>query len=86
MTLTKDEFSKLFLNSGLKDCQQSEYGVDIELEAQLKASFPKPGDDEVIRKFITENVGSNSIGVNARLFLGFIKSDIFFCQLAEHLP
>jgi len=54
--LTKDEFSALFLNAGLAGCRQSAYGVDIALEAQLKASFPKPGDEEVIRKMVTDDV------------------------------
>ena len=64
--LTKDEFAALFLNSGLTDCQQSAYCVEIELEAQLKASFPKPGDDEVIRKMIMDDVEVDTIGINAR--------------------
>ncbi|GAM10375.1 putative methyltransferase YcgJ [Geobacter sp. OR-1] len=65
--LTREEFSALFLNSGLQECRQSGYGVDIELEAQLKASFPKPGDEEIIRKMVTEDVGVDSIGINARV-------------------
>ncbi len=64
--LTKDEFAALFLNSGLTDCQQSAYGVEIELEVQLKASFPKPGDDEVIRKMVMDDVEVDTIGINAR--------------------
>lgn len=50
--LSREEFSTLFLNSGLQDCRHSAYGVDIELEAQLKASFPKPGDEEIIRRMV----------------------------------
>lgn len=64
--LTKEEFSNLFLNSGLQECRQTSYGVDIELEAQLKASFPKPGDEEIIRRMVTDDVGIDSIGINAR--------------------
>jgi hypothetical protein len=64
--LTKDEFASLFLSSELSQCRQSAYGVDIELESQLKASFPKPGDEEVIRRMVTGDVGIDSIGISAR--------------------
>ena len=64
--LTKDEFTALFLKSVLTDCRQSAYGVNIELETQLKASFPKPGDEEVIRKMVTDDVEVDAIGINAR--------------------
>lgn len=64
--LTKKEFAALFQNSGLVDCRQSAYGVDIELETQLKASFPNPGDEEIIRKLVTDDVVVDSIGINAR--------------------
>lgn len=70
--LTREEFTTLFLNSGLQDCKQSAYGVDIELEAQLRASFPKPGDEEIIRKIVTDDVGVDTIGINARIAEGKI--------------
>ncbi|QWV92367.1 methyltransferase domain-containing protein [Geomonas oryzisoli] len=64
--LTEDEFEALFQHSGLVDCRRSAYGVDIELETQIKASFPKPGDDRVIRELVTADVGIDSLGINAR--------------------
>ena len=64
--LTRDEFAELFSNSGLRNCQQSSYGVEIELESQLKASFPKPGDEAVIRNMVTDDIGENQLGINAR--------------------
>lgn len=64
--LTRNEFAALFLNSGLSDCRQSAYGIDIELETQLKASFPKPGDEEMIRRMVTDDVGVDRLGINAR--------------------
>ena len=65
--LTQEEFAELFLKSGLVDSRQSAYGVDIELEAQLRASFPKPGDEEIIRKMVTGDIENNSFGINARM-------------------
>jgi len=64
--LTRDEFAGLFKDSCLVNCLQSSYGVDIELESQLKASFPKQGDEPVIRKMVTDDIGKNQLGVNAR--------------------
>ncbi|QWV96384.1 methyltransferase domain-containing protein [Geomonas nitrogeniifigens] len=64
--LTEEEFSTLFQRSGLVDCRRSTYGVDIELETQIRASSPKPGDDQVIREMVTADVGVDSLGINAR--------------------
>ena len=64
--LTRDEFAELFKHSGLVQCRQSAYGVEIELENQLKASFPKPGDEPVIRKMVTEDIGKDQLGIHAR--------------------
>ncbi|GAW66504.1 type 11 methyltransferase [Geoanaerobacter pelophilus] len=64
--LTHDEYAALFLDSGLLDCRKSAYGVDIELETQLLASFPKPGDEPKLREMVTNDVGVDSLGVNAR--------------------
>jgi len=70
--LTTEEFASLFQQSGLEDCRQSAYGVDIELEAQLKASFPKPGDTERLREMITTDIGVNEFGINARMAKGTV--------------
>ncbi|MEI6209171.1 MAG: methyltransferase domain-containing protein [Desulfuromonadales bacterium] len=70
--LTTAEFSALFQQSGLEACRQSAYGVEIELEAQLKASFPKPGDTERLREMITADIGVNEYGINARRANGTI--------------
>lgn len=64
--LTTEEFAALFLQSGLHDCRRSAYGVEIELETQLRASFPRPGDKEKLRQLVTADIGSNSLGIDAR--------------------
>jgi ubiquinone/menaquinone biosynthesis C-methylase UbiE len=64
--LTHEEFAALFHKSGLLDCRQSAYGVDIELETQLRASFPKPGDEPKLRDMITNDIGTDCLGINAR--------------------
>ncbi|HET6418574.1 MAG TPA: methyltransferase domain-containing protein [Geobacteraceae bacterium] len=64
--LTQDEFAALFLRSGLCACRQSAYGVDIELETQLRASFPNTGDEPELREMIINDIGVDNLGINAR--------------------
>lgn len=64
--LTTVEFDELFSQSGLENCSQSGYGVDIELEAQLKASFPKEEDIPKLREMVTGDIGINDLGINAK--------------------
>lgn len=62
--LTTEEFAQLLQQSGLLHCRRTQYQVAIELEAQLKASFPKPGDSERLRRMITDDIGINRLGIN----------------------
>ena len=64
--LTHEEFAALFQHSGLLDCHQSAYGVDIELETQIRASFPNPGDEPKLRDMVTNDIGIDNLGINAR--------------------
>lgn len=64
--LTTEEFAGLFLNSGLVDCRQTGYGVELGLEAQLAASFPAPGGRELLREMVTADIGTDALGINAR--------------------
>lgn len=53
--------------SGLKNLRRGCYRVEMELEKQLKSSFPKPGDDEKIRNIFRNDIGLNSLGMDAHL-------------------
>lgn len=64
--LTTKEFADLFLASGLTDCRQAEYKIELNLEAQLAASFPAPGGKELLREMVTTDIGSDALGINAR--------------------
>lgn len=64
--LTEPEFEALVTASGLAECRRTAYGVDIELESQLRASFPKPGDEPVLREMVTADIGANRLGIDAR--------------------
>jgi ubiquinone/menaquinone biosynthesis C-methylase UbiE len=64
--LKHEEFAELFKHSTLIDCRQSRYGVDIELETQIRASFPNPGDEAKLRDMVTTDIGIDNLGINAR--------------------
>ncbi|MFH1029188.1 MAG: methyltransferase type 11, partial [Pseudomonadota bacterium] len=60
------EFDALFRQSGLVDCTKSGYGVPIELETQLRASFPDPEDVPTLREMVTRDIGVDRLGIAAR--------------------
>ncbi len=64
--LNTGELDAWFSAEGLTECRRSEYPVNVELEEQLHASFPNPGDDVTLREMITDDIGKNAIGINAR--------------------
>ncbi len=63
--LSPGEFEGLLEGSGLRDLRRASTTVKMELEQQLRASFPLPGDDERIRKAVTQDVGVNALGMDA---------------------
>lgn len=63
--LTHQEFEQLFHEIKLHNNRQATYALEVELEQQLKASFPNSGDDVKIRTIIKQDIGINKIGVNA---------------------
>lgn len=65
--LSIEEFDSIMASSGLVDIQRSGYEVDMELEQQLAASFPNPGDDEKLRGIFREDLTSNRLGTKTRL-------------------
>lgn len=64
--LTTGEFERLIRQSGLEDCRRTQYEVEIELEAQIKASFPLPGDAERLRSMITYDIGVDRFGITPK--------------------
>lgn len=62
-TLTLQELQNVAADVGLINLTVKFYKVEIELEQQLKASFPKDKSDlETIRKAAIEDVGKNKLG------------------------
>lgn len=64
--LSVEEFDALFTRSGLTDLQRSAYGVDMELEQQLEASFPEEGGKDILRALFEEDLKTNALGTNTR--------------------
>ena len=53
--------------SRLRNLLRGSYKVEMEIEKQLKASFPNPGDDEKIRDIFRKDIGVNSLGMDAHM-------------------
>jgi ubiquinone/menaquinone biosynthesis C-methylase UbiE len=63
--LTISEFVTMVWEVGLQDLRTGYHKVEVEMENQIKASFPNPGDDEKIRRILREDLGKDTLGVGA---------------------
>lgn len=64
--LSLPEFTALFSRSDLVDSAQARYSVDVNLEEQLAASFPKENDAAKVRAIIAKDIGTNKTGTQPR--------------------
>lgn len=64
--LTTAELERMMAAVGLEGIRAGRCQVDMELERQLAASFPCPGDAERLRALLRADVGRDRIGVGAR--------------------
>jgi hypothetical protein len=62
-----DEWENFMRKSGLKNFRRGSYKVEMELEKQLKTSFPNPGDEKKIRNIFRNDICVNSLGMDAHL-------------------
>jgi len=60
--LSVTEFSTLFEQAGFNKLNSDFYTMKIELEEQLKASFPS--DSDTFKNMIIADVGVNDLGIN----------------------
>lgn len=65
--LSYELWEQLLEESGLRNLQRGSYKVPMELEKQLRASFPNPGDDDKIRDIFKNDINVNSLGMDAHL-------------------
>jgi ubiquinone/menaquinone biosynthesis C-methylase UbiE len=63
--LTYPEMVEIVGASGLTNVQTGHYKVEMELEKQLSASFPNPGDADRIRRLFEADLGVDDLGVGA---------------------
>ena len=63
--LTYPEMAEIIGASGLTNLQTGHYKVEMELEKQLGASFPNPGDADRIRRLFEADLGVDDLGVGA---------------------
>jgi len=65
-TLSFDELRAMFRQAGLEAPREATYRLEMELEAQLRASFPNPGDEARIRAAMVADVDGELTGFNPR--------------------
>jgi ubiquinone/menaquinone biosynthesis C-methylase UbiE len=65
--LTMEEMQGLVKKAGLQDMRLECYKMEMELESQLAASFPNPGDEERIRRLLRDDIGIDRLGVGAHM-------------------
>ncbi|KYF68039.1 methyltransferase type 11 [Sorangium cellulosum] len=65
--LTERELCALFDAAGLEIERLARYGLEMELEASLGASFPAPGGADRLRALYRADVGVDALGVGAAL-------------------
>jgi len=61
--LTVQEFLSMAHHCGLQQLQTSGFKVEMELETQLKASFPHPGDEEKLRTLFWQDLAHDNLGL-----------------------
>jgi len=74
--LTFSEMESIIVQSGLLDVRTQRYRVDGDVESQLRASFPNPGDEEKIRELFKADLDSDRLGINVRMSGGRIHFSV----------
>ncbi len=60
------ELRSLFAAVGLPEPRVTRYRLDADLEGLIARSFPKPGDDETLRRIFRESLANDDLGLGAR--------------------
>lgn len=86
-TLTLEELQNMAKGAGLTELEVRFYSTEIELEEQLRASFPEnENDKDVIRKAVIEDVGKNKLGWGAKRVEGKICLSYPIAVIAGEKP
>ncbi len=73
--LSFNDFDQMMRKSGLTNLIRRSYNVEMELEKQLQASFPNPGDDKKIREIFRQDINLDKLGLNTHME----EDEIHFC-------
>ncbi len=65
-TMALAELAELPRAAGLVELRTAFYGLEVELEKVLQASFPDPGDADKIRRIFVDELTQNNMDVQAR--------------------
>jgi SAM-dependent methyltransferase len=60
------EHLALFKLAGLPEPRVTHYRLEGELESLIGRSFPKPGDDETLRRIFADSLAGDTLGIQAR--------------------
>lgn len=60
------EHLELYRKAGLPEPRVTWYRLEGELESLIARSFPKPGDDAVLRRIFGESLADDALGIQAR--------------------
>jgi ubiquinone/menaquinone biosynthesis C-methylase UbiE len=60
------EHLELFRRAGLPAPRVTRYRLEGELEALIARSFPRPGDDETLRRIFADSLAGDTLGIEAR--------------------
>ncbi len=70
--LSFNEMATMIEKSGLRKMRTARYTVAMELEQQLAASFPNPGDEETLRHLFASDIGHDRMGLSTHRIHGAI--------------
>lgn len=68
-----EELRALYRRAGLAEPRVTGYRLEGELEALIARSFPKPGDDETLRRIFRASMANDDLGIGAREVDGAIR-------------
>ena len=60
------ELTRFFTDVGMPEPRATGYRLEGELEGLISRSFPKPGDDETLRRIFRASLANDDLGIGAR--------------------
>jgi len=62
-TLSREALGALAAAAGLRELHWADYVFEIDVERQMRASFPRPGDAERVRAMLEADIGVDAMGL-----------------------